>query len=214
VKNVAAFTALALLCVAAHAEELTPFAKDLVTRLANQRDQMVVFGFELGRPLVLPECKYEPLYPGSKTKRYDIVQPVTCSKEDLTNYAGWPVRRVQFTSAETSSIAPYGFTTLEKDGLLLGMEFGTRGIELQNYILRQLTEKFGKPTSLSTESVGNKFGARFEAVTAIWSGGAIDVSYFAAAGRLDEGHVIISLPEGTAIRAGWKAQPLPSERRL
>lgn len=214
-KRCAALLAAAF-TVSANAQ-ITPFVERVWARLAAEGQNTKVFGFELGKPLVLPECRYEmTTWSGTvPRKRYAIVHEQTCSEDDgYTNLAGWPVRHIRFALRETSILAPSGFTTLEKDGLLLGMEFSTSGLELQQTILAQLTERFGKPTTMFTDVVGNKMGARFEAITALWSGGPVDVTYFAAAARLDQGLVIVSLPEGTEIRSTWKTYRRPGERPL
>ena len=174
---------------------------------------LTVFGFELGKPLNLPECRYKM---SGTMKLYDILSDTTCTEEAiLINTYGQPVRRIIFSQKEAPTIVKsWQMIALEADGNLIGVEFFTVGASAQDVTLQTLTQKYGKPSGKSSKTVGNNFGASMEAITASWKTQELNVYFEGITDRLDRGHVLIDLPQASALRESWFKQGTAGNRAL
>ena len=191
-----------------------PLVAALVAVHAAAAD-LTVFGFELGKPLTLPECPYTTL-PGDNFKLYEVVPPRTCYQEPrAVNGYGIPVREIDFGKTSAPPYVLYWrMFAVEQGGDLIGVRFSTPGISAQDVVLGELRRKYGAPTSISSEPLQNAFGATFDSVSALWRGGAVDVTFEGTFGRLDRGEVTIDLPAATALRRSWERATSAAERKL
>lgn len=177
-----------------------------------QAQQVSIFGFELGKPLVLPEC---PFKMAGSTKLYEDIVDATCV-ENAQRYPGYkiPIRVITFGRKERPLIVYWNLLPLERDGILVGVEFATRGLDTKQSVLDSLTEKFGEPSMIEREPVQNRMGAKFEAVYAKWRKPNLNVTYDSVLNRIDRGAVFIDLPIATEMRESWKQEDRRSERKL
>ena len=186
----------------------------LVTATACAADT-TIFGFELGKPLVLPECPHKTL--GSiPRKMYSAIPPMTCAQDahELNGY-GKPVREIVFSEKETPSIVKnWRAFPLEVGGNLVGFHFITDGAEAQSAVMAALQKKYGKPEYSKTHGVQNSFGAQFDAVDASWHSGPVQVMYMGVLDRVDVGQVYIDLPEAVELRRSWNKAATVSERKM
>lgn len=180
---------------------LGAFCCVLVTASAYAAD-LTVFGFELGKPLNLPECQFKMV---STAKLYDQTPAKTCTEDPtkIDTYAQ-PVRRIIFSRAEAPDIVKnWQMIALEAGGNLIGLEFFTIGAATQNLVYQTLIQQYGQPTRKNQSTVGNGFGASAQAVSASWATQKINVTFDGILDRLDSGRVLIDTPEATALRQQW-----------
>lgn len=182
---------------------------------AANAEGVQVFGFELGKPLSLPECPYKT-FGSSPKKMYEILVQETCYWDtEKDRRSGIPVKRIVFSQKESPAIVKnWQIEAIESNDILVGFEFLTAGIESQDLVLSQLTQKFGKPESLTKRSVQTKFGATFGAVDASWKYGDVSVSFNGTTDRIDFGRVTIDLPVATEVRRQSTQDQRKSERQL
>lgn len=164
-----------------------------------------IFGFELGRPLNLPECVFKTV---AGMKLYEVIQPATCA-ESATTINGYkqPVRRIVFSQAETPTIVKnWNAIPLEVDGNLVGLHFFTPGASAQQLALDQLTSKFGKPTARKSYPVQNVMGAKFDAISAQWRSPSVQIAFEGIRDKIDTGEIYIDLPTAADLRRSWQAE--------
>lgn len=168
----------------------------------NGDETQTVFGFELGKPLNLPECTYQTV---GRIKLYDTIPTKTCVHEATTiNGYKQPVRRIIFSQEEAPTIVQnWAALALEVNGNLVGIEFFTPGVAAQDLVMDTLTKKYGKPDSAMMHNVQNSFGAGFSAVSATWDMPNIHVHFEGVTDRLDSGNVKIDLPIAAKLRESW-----------
>lgn len=174
-----------------------------------------VFGFELGKPLVLPECPYRTIS-GSPMKLYGLTPPMTCAQDahELNGY-GQPVREIVFSEKEAPPIVKnWRFFALEVGGNLVGIHFITDGAAAQPAVMATLEQKYGKPELSKTHSVQNSLGAQFDAIDAKWHAGPVRVTYMGVLDRVDVGQVYVDLPEAVELRKSWSKAATASERKM
>ncbi|MFA7592491.1 MAG: hypothetical protein WCY26_01995 [Thiohalobacteraceae bacterium] len=171
-----------------------------------------IFGFELGEPLNLTECPYTK---HGTIKYYMLDVPTTCVEEahSLKGY-GQPVRRIRFSGGEQPALVRHLAYPLELDGKMIGFHFVTNGIEAQDSVMRDLQNKYGKPGMLQYVAIQNRFGGQFNAIYARWLVGDISVTFNGVGDTLDYGEVYIDLPTARKLRALWKREARPSERKM
>jgi hypothetical protein len=161
-----------------------------------------VFGFEIGKPLGIPECKRHPLDPNI----YAEYQQVTCENPEPNADHGYTHNIVRFSTSDRPRMVKGNlFYAIESQGVLIGARFDTNGIQYQNAIFSDLKAKYGKPTALRTSGAQNGFGASFGVIHAIWKRPGLIVIFDGATDELDEGSVTIDTPEAAKIRAAWEA---------
>lgn len=184
----------------------------LVATSAYSAD-LTVFGFELGKPLTLPECPFKMV---GTAKLYDLTPAQTCTQAPIKiNTYGQPVRRIIFSKAEAPDIVKnWQMIALEADGNLVGIEFFTIGAASQELVYQTLTQQYGSPTRKNVSTVGNGFGASAQAISASWVTKQIDVTFDGMLDRLDRGRVLIDTPEATTIRQQWDNADNSSRRTL
>ena len=170
-----------------------------------------VFGIQLMAPINIPECQISPtvlkhpdIYKrNSFFDRYSYSSTTICyerigsrggSNEPLSNEAV----NVQFPFKQE----PQWDTAVSVElinGRVEGVSFSTHGVATQQLVLSSLEQKFGKPTSLTTVSKQNGFGAKFDVISASWSlSSKITVTFEGAATRIDAGTVSVSSPAARA----------------
>ncbi len=97
---------------------------------------------------------------------------------------------------------------------MIGFHFVTNGIEAQDSVMRDLQNKYGKPGMLQYVAIQNRFGGQFNAIYARWLVGDISVTFNGVGDTLDYGEVYIDLPTARKLRALWKREARPSERKM
>jgi len=183
-------------------------SKDLPARLLRRTKRM-----KSGKPLTLPECAYKIV---ATIKLYNDLPDTTCTQEaHKINTYGQPVRRIIFSQKEAPAIVKsWQMIALEADGNLIGLEFFTVGVAAQDVTLQTLTQKYGKPSTKYSKTVGNALGATAEAISATWTTRELSVSFDGITDRLDRGRVVIDLPQATALRQSWNMQETAGNRAL
>jgi hypothetical protein len=88
------------------------------------------------------------------------------------------------------------FLDVEK---IVAMRFQTYGWQSQASDLNELVEKFGKPTSRSTERFQNGIGATFEGTVVRWMRKDLHVQFNGLFPDLETGMVIVGLPSGARL---------------
>jgi hypothetical protein len=178
-------------------------------------DEISVFGFELGKPLALPECVVAMM--GTRgIKMYESIGKATCV-EDARTLDGYdrPMRRIVFGRNEAPTIVKnFRIYPLEEAGVVIGLHFLTAGVGVQSLVMEQLQEKFGPPTTKRLLPVQNLNGAVFDSMQAEWRVGNVAVTYVGAAGRMDVGEVFIDTPAAAEIRNLSIAGKRAKERKL
>lgn len=177
--------AVALAAAQAHAEETT-----------------TVFGIALGKPLELADCASSVV---AGMKLYDSVQRVHCREDaraDRDRVEGVSWSRVQFPAAEAPLIAKWAYVNayIIAD-VVEGIEFPTAGVSSQEVVLAQLSEKFGRPTTINSIPKQNAMGASFKVYEAEWRLPTMTVSFSGALDAIDKGRVEICRPRLCAARA-------------
>lgn len=188
----------------------------LTATFAAKADDLTIFGFELGKPLTLPECPIESLISEPGHKLYKTVVPVTCIQDahPLDGY-GQPVREITFSLKDCPLIVKnWRAFPLEEEGNLIGFHFLTTGIASQDVVMQQLQKKYGKPTSIKKNAVQNGFGATFETINAQWQTGKVTVTFHGTLDRLGTGEVFVDLPAAVKLRKSWEKSSHSSERKM
>lgn len=164
---------------------------------------MTVFGFELGRPLALPECKFEPAGPA---KVYYPVQAITCLEENRTPGDAVTARILRFASSDRPEALKDGYAILvESRGQLIGFQFSTYGVRYQQAVYDDLKAKYGKPAAVRMSLAQNAFGASFSVLHARWTFKAFAVTFDGADTETDEGTVTVDMPDAARARARWES---------
>lgn len=174
---------------------------------------LVAFGFELGKPLDLPEC---PFKMSSGIKLYEIAPSNTCAEEakPLNGY-DQPVRRITFSQTEAPVIVKnWRAFPLEEDGNLIGLHFLTPGANAQQVVLDQFKEKYGPPTRVTSRQLQNAMGASFEAISAVWQLPLLRISFEGITGKIETGEVFIDTPPAVALREKWAKGRRTNERKF
>lgn len=174
-----------------------------------------VFGVQLGAPLPssVSECHFRSVGPA---KLYDTMPAATCFEAavQLTGY-GRAVRRLVFAPAESPPIVKnWNLILLEANGLVIGVEFFTAGVDSQSTVFDALQAKYGKPSSQSSRPVQNLLGARFDAISACWRTPSLVVTFEGVGSRLTSGEVFVDLPEADVLRRSWGVAPAAQQRKL
>ena len=140
-----------------------------------------VLGMQLGKPLALPQCEH------------DVIVAAVCQRTDLPGPdAGVWWIRVPIGGTTPGFIqAPDAGCVGVKDGVVNEIVLWTSGVDGQDQALELLSEKFGKPTSLTRRSVQNRMGAKFEAIAAFWARPGYEITLDGVGHDLDGGTVTI-----------------------
>lgn len=179
----------------------------------SSSQSLVAFGFELGKPLDLPECPFKIT---SGIKLYEITPSKTCAEEakPLNGY-DQPVRQITFSQAETPVIVKnWRAFPLEEAGNLIGLHFLTPGANAQQVVLDQFEEKYGPPTRVTSRQVQNAMGASFGAISAVWELPLLRISFEGIARKIETGEIFIDTPQAVALREKWAKGRRTNERKL
>jgi hypothetical protein len=167
-----------------------------------------VFGLELGKPVSLPNCNYKTL-PGGTVSKYTFENdPINACHEPDIQLSDAPWRRgyVNFPVAKTPLILPInGGFTLVVDGKLEGLRFSTLSYANTDAIMRELTTKFGRPTSV-TNTVSTVSGIAVPARWAEWKLPDLYVSYRNIDTDMKYGFLEIETPVMRALRLAHEQQ--------
>jgi hypothetical protein len=161
--------------------------------------QKSIFGITVGEPLGLSECvpatdpnKYHTAKSAYKGKFYYKFPDNAACFERLTRQGlgDSPVNEivhVQFPLKDRLATAADNVIVVQLlDSKVEFLRFNTKGRIFQDDDLAVYVSKFGKPTFLKPVALQNGFGAKFEALTALWKiTPAITATYSSFAGDIN-----------------------------
>jgi hypothetical protein len=84
------------------------------------------------------------------------------------------------------------------DGRVEAIRMGTFGQISQQLVYSALIAKFGQPAKSTVEQVQNGYGAKFDAIRALWLDGEVTISFDGVYSNLEHGLVSIESPTGKA----------------
>lgn len=146
-----------------------------------------VFGIALGEPLQMPEC--------GRDEFRSYKRPETAACRSYTNQRPderWSRQTIQFPIASSPAIARSGMANVFlQNGVVVGVEFDTFGVEDQDAVLSDLTGKYGKPAQLERMPGQTRSGAAVNTIAADWRVPGAYVSFFSAPFRIDLGRVTV-----------------------
>lgn len=163
-----------------------------------------VFGYQIGKPLDLPECSVQLATPQGD-KIYFASQQTTCLEAQPNHGETWRTV-LHFSEKDAPAfVKDRRASPVLSHGVLIGLDFSTYGIQYQSTVFAELTEKYGKPIKLVKSKLQNGFGAKFESIHAQWlQKTGLKVTFDGADVALDEGSVSIDTPASAAARTGWE----------
>jgi hypothetical protein len=85
------------------------------------------------------------------------------------------------------------FVSVDATGKIIAVVSETKGIEVQDELLKELISMYGKPASLKRSPIQNRFGAKFEKIDATWVLKWGDVAFEGVTDNLDEGSLVGNL---------------------
>ncbi|WP_336324783.1 hypothetical protein [Stenotrophomonas muris] len=181
------------------------FAAMMAPALAHGADFM---GIELGAKFDMPECEIERTNYSSRYI-YDSDQPVTPCWEhsildgkpgDYLDTAGtFKINFIADGAKRPAGVRSNAVKLIVVSGVVEGVEAATGGYEYQDRLLQALVTKFGKPTSLSSETMQNRMGATFDSHEAIWKTKVLEVNFSGMGSSTDFGHITVYSPKATAF---------------
>lgn len=131
----------------------------LVAGSAIAADQVSLLGVVVGAPFNLPACQ---------------VSRVTACAEETVSPPGAPdlgakVFNVYLPAGSVPTFVKFDHIIVRVfDGNAESITMFTKGMESQVAVMRQLTDKFGSPTTVEQAAKQNGFGASFPYVHAVW----------------------------------------------
>lgn len=161
-----------------------------------------VFGLELGQPIALPVCPYKRFPDGrSMAPAYERAPAETCHiPETPLLDAPWPRGSLVFPLAKMPTILGDNTAwTFVIGGKLEGLEFVTLSHNNTAAIIRELTAKFGKPTSVDADT-SVVSGIQVPSVTATWKLPGLLVIYENIDQDMSYGRLSIETPVLQAMR--------------
>lgn len=169
-----------------------------------------VAGIPLGVPMEVKPCE---LIPGLALPNQHPMPPIVgvvtapCLSDAVELGSGRFRLKINLPWKQKPSIMAWdGLVAYVRPGAIVGVDFYTHGVTTQEYDLDTLTKKYGPPTSRSTVPVQNKLGAKFDSIHATWALDGLSVSFFGTWGTLDQGMVMVDLPEAAELRAAVLAK--------
>ena len=169
--------------------------------LANAQP-LNAYGFELEKPLTLPECV--------KVKVQDILYTQSMPNQPTCGMGKTPTtstmnpadfQAVRFPTSAKPALSKHTviFVTMI-DGNLEGVMVLTRGIETQEDDVAMLSEKYGKPTAKFVVERTLRSGAKVNILNSVWEGADGSMIDFGGAGdKLDEG--VLRIRSEKAVKA-------------
>lgn len=164
-------------------------------------------GVALGEPLSITECAFKVEsasggYPGFAA--YDGGREVLpCWRHRILFDAGKPLADGDFELriANYPDGVEYGSVRVTVlGGIVEGVYLNTKGFSAQRTLLGSLSSKFGKPSSLTTETMSNAFGAVYESLFARWEFADMSITLLGIGSRVDSGSIDVRTPKGLAHR--------------
>lgn len=178
---------------------------------------MTAYGFEIGKPLNLPEC---PLNPTGSYRSYGIVRSicfqVSLAKREDAVTIETPGASIHFPFEERPyhSAADY-MTLLAFDGKLQLLILRTAGQLVQNEVLSDLSRKYGAPTQTVQSPTQDQHGVEIVSIVATWDfPETLRVEYLGVFPGPDEGQIQIGTPAGFAELARRRADADEALKRL
>ncbi|MEO6102545.1 MAG: hypothetical protein ABIP44_02770 [Pseudoxanthomonas sp.] len=167
--------------------------------LAPSKD---ILSLEIGGDFNLPECtarKYGQLLAYQSTYALSV-RPCFQSKKAVGNGAaaidpeGEMVRLILGkTPYEIKDDVALGEVVA---GKLEGVTLYTRGVDVQDEVLRLLVAKYGEPKTRKVTSTQNRMGATFKSIDCEWVFEDLIVKMIGIGGSTDSGYVEVSSPAG------------------
>jgi hypothetical protein len=176
-----------------------------LTGLTAHADSPTVFGMELQKPFVVPECPYKHLTktlleywpPPTQGVCYQMTEDKDAGKPRPINdqvKLRWP------DNGSPRLVIAYSATATIIDGNLEGIAFNTLGIQSQERDLTALKEKYGEPTQIANDTVQNGYAAKFSPIRASWTLGDIVVALDGAQSQVNSGLIRIETVQSMAAR--------------
>ena len=160
---------------------------------SQAEDRLTAFGFEIGKPLYLPECEFNPVLKYSGPQKKICMEPRGLTSSFVS---------VHFPSNERPSLLSTDAVSVKLFiGNLEALGFGTKGFESKETVLQTLEQKYGKPTRLIETKVQNRLGAKFDSFLATWEFADLYVEYEPIyMGSMTEGFIRIETPRAKRDR--------------
>lgn len=169
----------------------------LVGLTAHASDTSTIFGMELQKPFVMPECPFERIgknlfdyFPPPKIGVcYQMMDDKNAGKSRPLN------ERVKLKWPDKGSpdlVSGYSAMAKIIDGNIEEVSFNTLGLVSQERDFNALKQKYGEPTESTKNAVQNAYGAQFLPIRASWVIGDITVTFDGAAGQTNSGLVRVA----------------------
>ena len=155
------------------------------------------FGIEIGQPFVLRDCIREDLEMGK-----NVMQGLCTRRKDATRHP-WGAVTYTISTPFGMTTPPwgwkaYGFSVTEWDGKVVQISVATFGYDWQDAAARDLSARFGTPSSVKKVPLQNMFGARITGIRATWKKQGYEVVFAGVNGEMDSGLITISASEAKA----------------
>jgi hypothetical protein len=123
--------------------------------------------------------------------------------------------RQVFFGAQTPRVSRFPFfQVLLTEGVVGDITIFTKGIDVQEEALSQLTDKFGAPSEQQIRVMQNRLGARFDVVESSWSISGTYVRFTGASRNLDSGTISGTTPRAAARISGDSKDRRSGEPKL
>jgi hypothetical protein len=206
------------------------FLTMLIAAAGTASAPVSIFGVEIGRRLSLQECapnesylKYHASLAEKKPSRrlgkpflvYDRPTNSPCYQRWTNEFSTGPLVREGVTISFPLSERPellidWKVSAFVIDGSVQLITFRTLPFRFQDTILDTLKRKFGEPSSLDPVSLQNGFGARFEALTAVWHPSQTITATYSSFTSDEGGDFTIGTPAGAAGYQARYGTPQPT----
>jgi hypothetical protein len=139
--------------------------------LAQAEPLPTVFGFQLGAPIVLPECER------GTSGRYSMDQSQTCERKPGESPKRPNSGFIDFLPSKMPTIVGFNWvTTTVIDGKLEALSAQTLKYTVAEGVIDELTRKFGTPTSRENETV-DVDSVPFPSIHVTWDRPGYSVDY-------------------------------------
>lgn len=176
-----------------------------------------VFGLQLGAAVSIPECKRDdygyaltnsnicyqrtPVFGLFDEKKYDKKSP----RPPL----GTEVISINYPFTDRPQIVSGGIEAFIINSKLEGINFHTNGLSNAELVLEKLKEKYGPPKAVLPEKRQTRYGASFNAFTAVWEMPNLSVLFQSVYGSVESGRVTIGTNKGIE----WFSEQLAKSSR-
>lgn len=185
----------------------------------SQADIRDIAGVELGKEIVIPECKKEKAYGIIMYALHNVSYP--CFKDfqgagnSLKTKPDFPHgpqydgnSKIELGSeAVPSGVSPTA-TIMLLDGKPEQVSLKSEGAEQQEHLYALLSAKYGTPTQSNISQLQNAMGAHYQGIEASWRLKSMTVRFYGILDSPREGYIIASTAKGDK----WLSdrQPKPS----